>query len=93
MKVSSKDDPKQEVFELNGVVAVINTPFTNEDQIDYESIARYVENAIESGASGFLVPAMAAEVNKLTPVERKSIVKTVVICMSPEAPLSIAFST
>ena len=66
------------VFDLNGVVAVINTPFTQDNEIDYESIRHYVNSAIESGASGFLVPAMAAEVNKLEPDERKSLVKTVV---------------
>lgn len=65
------------IFDLNGVVAVINTPFTSENKIDHESIGRYVESAIESGVSGFLVPAMAAEINKLTYEERISIVSTV----------------
>jgi 4-hydroxy-tetrahydrodipicolinate synthase len=66
------------VFDLNGVVAVINTPFTSEDKIDHDSIGRYVESAIEVGVSGFLVPAMAAEINKLTFEERISIVSTVI---------------
>jgi 4-hydroxy-tetrahydrodipicolinate synthase len=87
MKVSSKDDLKQDIFNLNGVVAVINTTFTKENQIDYASITRYVENAIESGASGFLVPAMAAELNKLTPEERKFIVKTVVESANKNVPV------
>ena len=76
-----------DVFDLNGVVAVINTPFTNDNKIDFDSISRYVENAIKSGASGFLVPAMAAEVNKLKAEERKSIVKTVVDATTKRVPI------
>jgi 4-hydroxy-tetrahydrodipicolinate synthase len=77
MDISSDDNPMN-IFDLNGVVAVINTPFTIENQIDYPSLTRYVENAIASGVSGFLVPAMASEITKLAPEERKTIVKSVV---------------
>jgi len=66
MNFSSGDNRTRDVFNLNGVVAVLNTPFTQENQIDYDSITRYVENAIASAVFGFLVPAMAAEVNKLS---------------------------
>jgi 4-hydroxy-tetrahydrodipicolinate synthase len=74
----SFSDRSFDVFDLNGVVAAVNTPYTLESKIDYQSLGRYVENAINSGVSGFLVPAMAPEVNKLSPEERKSIVETVV---------------
>jgi 4-hydroxy-tetrahydrodipicolinate synthase len=76
-----------DIFDFNGVVAVINTPFTEDNQIDYESIIRYVENAIEAKVSGFLVPAMAAEVNKLSVEERKSIVKTVIKSTQDRVPV------
>ena len=77
MDVFSPDNPMN-VFDLNGIVAVVNTPFTLKNKIDHQSISRYVEHAIASGVSGFLVPAMAAELTKLSPGERKSIVKTVI---------------
>jgi 4-hydroxy-tetrahydrodipicolinate synthase len=86
MNVSSGNN-LLDVFDLNGVVAVINTPYTEDNQVDYDSITRYVENAIEAKVSGFLVLAMAAEVNKLTVEERKSIVKTVIKSTQDQVPV------
>jgi 4-hydroxy-tetrahydrodipicolinate synthase len=86
MEVSSHDNPMN-VFDLSGIVAVVNTPFTLKNQIDYQSISRYVENALASGVSGFLVPAMAAELTKLSPDERKSIVKTVIEIAHEKVPV------
>lgn len=63
---------------LNGIIGVINTPFTPEDKIDCDSLRRYVNHSIECGVVGFLVPAMAAEVDKLSFKERRIIVETVV---------------
>jgi 4-hydroxy-tetrahydrodipicolinate synthase len=75
------------VFELNGVVAVVNTPFTDDNKIDHSSIVRYVENAVESGVSGFLVPAMAAEINKLSYKERIAIVESVLKSTNNRVPV------
>lgn len=75
------------VFDLTGVVAVINTPFTKDNLIDHESLVRYVESAIKSGVSGFLVPAMAAEVNKLSYGERIAIVETVLKSTNKRVPV------
>jgi len=63
---------------LNGIIGVINTPFTPDNKIDCDSLRRYVNNSIQSGVVGFLVPAMAAEVDKLSFKERRIIVETVV---------------
>jgi 4-hydroxy-tetrahydrodipicolinate synthase len=81
------------VFELNGVVAVVNTPFTDDNKIDHSSVVRYVENAIKSGVSGFLVPAMAAEVHKLSYEERISIVETVLKAANNRVPVIGGAST
>ncbi len=61
---------------LQGIVTVLNTPFTEDDRVDPESLARNVEMAIEAGVSGFLVPAMASEVDKLSLEERALMVRT-----------------
>lgn len=63
---------------LNGIIGVINTPFTDDDKIDTESLRRYVNHSIDCGVVGFLVTAMAAEVDKLTFNERKIIIETVI---------------
>ncbi len=64
--------------QLNGIIGVINTPFTDDDKIDTDSIRRYVNHSINCGVVGFLTGGMAAEVNKLSLNERKIIAGTVV---------------
>ena len=63
---------------LDGIITVLNTPFTENNRIDTESLTRNVHYAMDSGVKGFLVPAMASEVDKLTEDERNLIVQTVV---------------
>jgi len=62
---------------LNGIIAVCNTPFDGKNEIDHESVRRYVQHALKGGVVGFLVPAKAAEVDKLNAVEREQLVATV----------------
>ena len=56
--------PKAEQIaqKLNGVVGVMNSPFTANDEIDVDSIQRYIEYYVKYGVAGFLVTAMASEV-------------------------------
>ncbi len=61
---------------LDGIVTVLNTPFTDDDRIDLDALARHVEYAIGCGVTGFLVPALASEVYKLSQSERLDVVKT-----------------
>ncbi len=65
------------LYPLFGIVTVLNTPFTNENKIDIPGLKRHVETVIEAGVAGFLVPAMASEVYKLTFRERRIIVEAV----------------
>ena len=62
---------------LKGIISVVNTPYTEQNTIDEPSIRRYVKFALENKVVGFLVPAMAAEVNKLSDEERDLIVRNV----------------
>lgn len=63
---------------LRGIVTVLNTPFTPDDQLDPDSLRRNVTSALDAGVSGFLAPAMASETAKLSPDERLLMVRTVV---------------
>ena len=63
---------------MNGIIGVINTPFTDVNRIDTDSLMRYVDHSINCGVVGFLVLGLAAEVNKLTRDEKFLIVQTVV---------------
>ncbi|MFV2067496.1 MAG: dihydrodipicolinate synthase family protein [Pirellulales bacterium] len=66
-----------DLYPLQGIVAVLNTPLTASDQLDVASLRRGVDAAIDAGVAGLLVPAMAAEVDKLSIEERRTMVGTV----------------
>jgi dihydrodipicolinate synthase/N-acetylneuraminate lyase len=66
------------VNRMKGIIAVLNTPFTSENQIDTTSIRRYVNQALKNGVVGFLVLGKAAEVHKLSRDEQILIARTVV---------------
>lgn len=63
---------------MKGIVTVLNTPFTADNHIDLDSLSAHVAYALEAGVAGFLVPALASEVGKLTLEERNAIVRRVV---------------
>lgn len=71
----SEFDPRSA---LAGIVTVLNTPFLDDDRIDIAGVRANVRRAVAAGVSGFLVPAMASEVETLTEEERRTIVATVV---------------
>jgi len=62
----------------HGIVPVLQTPFDENGAIDFESLARLIEDAIEAGAAGFLSPAVASEVGTLTAAERHRLAPFVV---------------
>lgn len=67
----------KECLPLRGIVTVLNTPFTTNDELDADALRRHVRKALAAGVAGFLAPAMASEVEKLTPAERDLLVDTV----------------
>ena len=62
------------VYPLSGVVPIIHTPWTEDDQIDFPSL----ERLIEDGVSGCILPAVASEVSKLSDEERTRFVEEVI---------------
>ena len=63
---------------LNGIIGVVNTPFTPDDHVDTGSLGKYVRHSLACGVVGFLTTAMAAEVDKLSTEERLTITRTIV---------------
>ena len=64
-------------LQLDGIVTVLNTPFNEKGEVDLAAVLANVHRAIEAEVAGFLVPAMASEVGKLTDREREEIVTAV----------------
>ena len=61
------------LLNLPGIITVLNTPFTSDDQVDTLSLRRNVRAALKAGVAGFLVPAMASEVGRLSEYERDTV--------------------
>lgn len=75
------------LYPLFGIVTVLNTPFTRDDRIDRKSLRKNVKRALEAGVSGFLLPAMASEVYKLSHEERLEMVSTVLEEVNDSVPV------
>lgn len=65
-------------LQMDGIITVLNTPFTNAGTIDLPGLGKNAALAMDAGVAGFLVPALASEVGKLTEDERDSLVAEVV---------------
>jgi 4-hydroxy-tetrahydrodipicolinate synthase len=65
------------LFPLQGIVTVLNTPIKTDKTIDLPALKRNVDYAVVAGVAGFLVPAMASEVYKLSETERIDMVAAV----------------
>jgi dihydrodipicolinate synthase/N-acetylneuraminate lyase len=64
----------KELLGIRGIITVLNTPFTLGNEIDIDALKRNVQEAIDAGVAGFLVPAMASEVDKLSDAERDAMI-------------------
>ena len=67
----------KELYPLFGIVSVLNTPFRSDNSIDYKALKANTRSALDAGVAGFLVPAMASEVYKLSFEERIRMVDSV----------------
>ena len=67
----------KELYPLFGIVTVLNTPFKTDNSIDFQALKNNVCDAMNAGVAGFLVPAMASEVYKLSEIERIKMVAAV----------------
>jgi dihydrodipicolinate synthase/N-acetylneuraminate lyase len=84
---------KSKIEGLNGIIGVVNTPFTSNDEIDCDSLRRYVHHSIQCGVVGFLALGMAAEINKLSVAEKELIVKTIISEVNGRVPVICGIST
>ncbi len=78
----------KELYPLFGIITVLNTPFTADNRPDLIAFQRHIEYAIKSGVAGFLVPAMASEVHKLSIKERLELVETAITASAGRVPVS-----
>ncbi len=77
----------KELFPLHGIVTVLNTPFTTLGSIDFRALKQNILDAMQAGVAGFLVPAMASEVQKLSVDERLAMVDCVLQTVDGKVPV------
>jgi dihydrodipicolinate synthase/N-acetylneuraminate lyase len=64
--------------ELFGVVPIIPTPFTENEEVDEDALRRLVDFAISNGVQAACLPAYASEFYKLTDDEKLQVVRIAV---------------
>ncbi len=77
----------KELYPLFGIVTVLNTPFKRDDSVDFNALGFNVGEALKAGVAGFLVPAMASEVYKLSESERIKMVEVVLEGVQNKVPV------
>ncbi len=77
------------LYPLHGIVTVLNTPYNPDGSVDYKAVNCNVKEALRAGVAGFLVPAIASEVSKLTLFEKLKIVETVFDANNGQVPVFV----
>ena len=66
------------LYNMIGVITAMNTPFDENNEVDYEGFEKHVRYAIDAGVAGLITPCVAGEFNMLTPDERIGLLRTAV---------------
>src|SRR5213078_2279756 len=82
----------KDLYPLSGVVAIPQTPFDDDDRIDFDSLSRGVADRLAAGVDGLLYPVVASEVSKLTPTERRAVTRAVLEQAATRVPVIIGAS-
>ncbi|MGJ7919284.1 dihydrodipicolinate synthase family protein [Neobacillus sp. LXY-4] len=77
---------------LQGVFAIMATPFSKDGQLDLESVKTLVEFNIDKGVQGITILGILGEAHKLTEVEREQIIKVVIDQVSGRIPVIVGTS-
>jgi dihydrodipicolinate synthase/N-acetylneuraminate lyase len=84
--------PMKELYPLAGVVAIPQTPFDDDDRIDFGSLSRGVADRLAAGVDGLLYPVVASEVSHLTASERLAVTRAVLEQAANQVPVIIGAS-
>ena len=63
---------------MTGVVPAISTPFTADDRIDHDFLARHTKLLLEAGCRGITPLGSLGEIGTLTSEEKRAVLRTVV---------------
>ena len=72
------NDNFEPIKDLRGIITVLNTPFTENNNLDISSLQGNIRLAIKAGVTGFLIPAMASEVKNLSEEEKLILIRSTI---------------
>jgi 4-hydroxy-tetrahydrodipicolinate synthase len=75
-----------------GVYVIAVTPFTDDGTLDMRSVDRMVDFYLERGVSGMVLLGMMGEAPKLTGVESRSVVRSVLARVAGKVPVVVGVS-
>ncbi len=74
-------------FRIDGIIPIIPTPFTEEQQVAWEDMGDLIEFARAAGACAICLPAYASEFYKLSEAERIQLIREAVRLASGRIPV------
>ena len=74
-------------YRLDGIVPILHTPFTSEENLDLVSLQRLADHVVRTGAAGLIYPAVASEVSKLSAEERRGGIEAVLTRVGGRVPV------
>jgi 2-keto-3-deoxy-L-arabinonate dehydratase len=75
---------------LRGCIPILCTPFTEDNEVDHDSLRREIDWVIAEGAAGVATLAIASEGYKLTEAERDAVTETVVAHTAGRVPVVVS---
>ncbi len=85
--------PPERTILQKGIISVLQTPFEKNGAMDLQSLVNLIEDAIRAGVDGFLVPAVASEVEFLSKQERVRLARFVSEKIQKRVPLILGASS
>lgn len=77
---------------LAGVVPILATPFDEKERLDTESLQRLVRFMVDINVDGITVLGVLGESNRLTDIERETVIKTAVGIVGERMPVVVGTS-
>jgi 2-keto-3-deoxy-L-arabinonate dehydratase len=74
-------------FQIDGIVPVIPTPFTADEEIDWAALRRLLDFAASADVNAVCLPAYASEFYKLSEAERREAIIVAVDCLAGKVPV------
>lgn len=81
------------MMDLKGTFTALITPFTEDNEVDYEGLKRNIEAQLENGINGLVVLGTTAETPALSMEERDNIVRVAIEEVKGKVPIIVGTGT